>query len=667
MPSNQTPSKKKITVIEQVLTRAAKNSHALLAIMIIGVIAMMVLPVPSIVLDALIAINIALSLLMLMLSIYISSALGLSTFPTLIVLTTVLRLSINIATTKQILLHAHAGDIIETFGRLIMGGSLIVGLVVFTVIAVVQFIVISKGGERVAEVAARFNLDALPGKQMAIDADLRAGFIDKQEARHLRQVLAQESQMYGSMDGAMKFVKGDAIAAILIAIVNIVGGVFIGTFVDGMSMTDALARYSLLSIGDGMVSQIPSLLISVAAGVLITRVSGQEDEPSDLATQIGKQVIEQPKALFAVSAMMVAFIFVPGFPILPFFILAVIIGVLAWKISARQRKIPSFDTAQSLEGSIVSGTVPFIKDSTIVIPLRLLAANNLRQRLSPEALQKAIQNEKDKLRNDLGLEFPALQITFVDSLADNKFLVEVQEVAAFGGELKPTGENLEVDIAQRIAMVVKMRPDAFVGTQEINNLVKKAQIQLPDLHEEVMKSIPMQRVLEVLRRLALEGVSLRYLREIYESLLTWAIRERDNAMLCEYVRIDLGRFICQKFIDERRKMRVITLDAATEEQIRSGIQQGTSGSYLVLAPVIQQELLKAIASAIRLFPIGHPVVLLATLETRRFLRKLLAQTMPHIHILSYPELPADVQIQSITKITIARRPSPNTRTTLQRS
>ena len=645
------------SLAERMMGMVARNSHFVMAALVTCVVATMVLPVPPVVLNVLIAFNISISVLLLMLSIYIPSALGMSTFPTLIVLTTVMRLSLNIASTKQILLHAHAGSIIETFGRLVMGGSVVVGLVVFSIIAVVQFIVISKGAERVAEVGARFTLDALPGKQMSIEADLRGGFIDKQEARRQRQVLAQESHMHGSMDGAMKFVKGDAIASILIALVNIIGGVSIGVGMLGMTMGDAMARYTLLSIGDGMVSQIPSLLTSIAAGVLITRVAGQEDRPRNLAGQIGRQVVDQPMALLASSGIMLAFLLVPGFPKVPFVLLALLFFVLGWRARNRQRAVPSFEPVapQDRAGGVGANALVSLEESTIVAPLLLHIAENLRDRLSPVALQQALEHEKSQLQHDLGLVFPALQVRFNADLPDDAFVIDVQEVPAQRGDLPADLSVAEAELARRVALVVRMRPDAFVGTQEINELVKRSQAKLPDLHDEVMRTMPMQRVSEVLRRLALEGVSLRYLREIYESMLTWAAREKDTAMLCEYVRIDLGRFICQKFLDERRSLRVLTLDASTETQLRSHVQQGVNGAYLAMPPEASRELLASVKTAVSRLPSGVVPVLLTTVETRRFLRRLLVQAMPQLHVLSYPELPADIQIQPLGRIVLPRR------------
>jgi type III secretion protein V len=646
--------------ISNMLRVATMHSHLVMVVLILGVVALMVLPIPPVLLDLLIAFNISTGVLMLMLAIYIPGSLGMSTFPSLIVLTTVLRLSLNIASTKQILLHAHAGNIIETFGRLVMGGQVVVGLVVFSIIAVVQFIVISKGAERVAEVGARFTLDAMPGKQMSIEADLRGGLIDKFEAKRRRSLLEQESQMHGSMDGAMKFVKGDAVAAIIIAIVNIIAGIYIGVVNLNMPIADAMSRFTLLSVGDGMVSQIPSLLTSIAAGILTTRLAGEEGRPRNLATQIGRQITAQPMALMAASGILFSLLLVPGFPKLPFLMLAIIFGAVGWRAMKRVKNAASFERA----GTALVGAQPATDDadrariedeSVIVAPLLLRVAVNVRSQMSPVALQAALENEKHKLQLEIGLTFPKLQVRFDDSLEDNTYAIDVQEISSPAvrlSDVSNTSEaNLsETELARSVADVVRNRPDAFVGMQEINALVKRVQLHLPDLSEEVLRAMPMQRVAEVLRRLALEGVSLRYLREIYESLLTWAGREKDPALLCECVRADLGRFICHRFIDSERCLKVITLDPAAESIVRDGIKQGANGAYIAILPNTQRELIETAVKLISELPDGLPSILLVTQETRRFIRRILVARLPQLHILSYAELPSDVQINSIGSI-----------------
>ncbi len=314
-----------------------RQHDLLLALLIVAVIALMILPLPPFMLDTLIALNLSLSVILLMVSLYISSPLGLSTFPSLLLFTTLFRLSLNIAATRQILLHADAGDIIFTFGNLVVGGDIIVGIVVFLIIAIVQFIVIAKGAERVAEVGARFTLDAMPGKQMSIDADLRAGLIDKEEARTRRSLLERESHLYGAMDGAMKFVKGDAIAALIIAAVNIIAGLSVGTLRKGMDLGTALDTYSVLTVGDALVSQIPSLFVSIAAGVLITRVADPARKQGEgLGGEIAEQIRAHPRALLIAAVVVTGLILVPGFPKLQFFALAAASWLCRLLVAARK-------------------------------------------------------------------------------------------------------------------------------------------------------------------------------------------------------------------------------------------------------------------------------------------------------------------------------------------
>ena len=646
--------------------RAQRHGHFLAAFALAGVVALMVLPIPPALLDVLLALNLTSGVVLLMLALYIRGPLGLTTFPSLLLITTVLRLALNVASTKQILLHAHAGQIIETFGRLVMGGQVVVGLVVFSIIAIVQFIVIAKGAERVAEVGARFTLDAMPGKQMSIDADLRAGSIDKATAFQRRSVLEQECQMHGAMDGAMKFVKGDAIAAIIIAVVNIVAGMAIGAGQRGMSIADAASRYVLLSVGDGMVSQIPSLFASVAAGILITRVAGHS-APGDghLAGQIGRQIMSQPRALIASSAILLSFVLVPGFPVLPFLMLSGLAGGAGFWIHRRERLGKGLEALGSGRAGSASGAVVPAPAGgadagmAIVCPLRIRLSLAMRERLMPPLLDAALAREKSQLQQALGLPFPGLSVQFDASLPDDDFVVDVQEIPARRAQLLdsvPSGDR-EALMAKIVAEVVRYRPDAFVGLQEIHGLIGRAESSLPELSAEVMRALPLQRLAEVLKRLAMEGVSLRYLREIYESLLLWATREKDTAMLCEHIRVDLGRFICHPLVDENRRMRVIALDPATEQQVRQAVQQGPSGAYLSLPPQSVGRLLAAVEAEMNRWSGEGQPILLTSLETRRFVRRLVATKMPTLHVLSHQELPADIMVEAVGRVAIVSAPA----------
>lgn len=435
---------------------AGRAQDALLAIMAVAVISLMVLPLPPALLDLLISVNIGLSVMLLMLSLYVSTPLGLSTFPTLLLFTTLLRLSLNIASTRAILLNADAGRIIETFGKLVVGGSVIVGVVVFLIIAIVQFIVIAKGAERVAEVGARFTLDALPGKQMSIDAELRAGILDKDEARANRATLQRESQLYGAMDGAMKFVKGDAIAGLLIALVNILAGISVGVGVHGMALADAASIYSILTVGDGLVSQIPSLFVSLAAGVLITRVSGAESEtPPSLGSQIGQQIGAQPKALFVTAAVLALFMLVPGFPKVQFLVWSglFMVGGFALQRAARRRVtwdpmtpaalhrdgIMRARSSTELESELVASYALTLRLSPTLAGLVAHAAPHQSRSRSDyhpiananapdSALAREIAHARETVTRRLGVPFPGIGIVIDERLPADHFAILVNEV-----------------------------------------------------------------------------------------------------------------------------------------------------------------------------------------------------------------------------------------------
>lgn len=324
------------------LGRVGERKDILLVVLLLAVVFMMVLPLPPLLLDILIAVNITISVVLLMMSVYIGSPLQFSVFPAVLLITTLFRLALSVSTTRMILLQADAGQIVNTFGSFVVGGNLVVGIIIFLIITIVQFLVITKGAERVAEVSARFSLDAMPGKQMSIDGDMRAGVIDVNEARARRAVIEKESQMFGSMDGAMKFVKGDAIAGLIIIVVNILGGIAIGVTQKGLSTADALQLYAVLTVGDGMVSQVPALLIAITAGIIVTRVSS--DESADLGSDIGEQAVAQPKALLIGGLLLVLFGLIPGFPTLTFLALALLVGgggyFMLWRQRAGQRRFP---------------------------------------------------------------------------------------------------------------------------------------------------------------------------------------------------------------------------------------------------------------------------------------------------------------------------------------
>jgi type III secretion protein V len=672
----------------------SRRGDLAMAAVIVAVIALMVVPLPTPLLDGLIATNLAVSVALLMLSMYVPSALGLSTFPSLLLLTTLFRLSLNIASTKLILLHAAAGHVIDTFGRMVVGGNVVVGLVVFIIIAIVQFIVIAKGAERVAEVGARFSLDGMPGKQMSIDADLRAGLVDKEEAHRRRRDLEQESRLYGALDGAMKFVKGDAVAALIIAFVNIVAGITIGVSMHGMSVGTSVDTYSILSVGDGMAAQIPSLFVSIAAGILITRVESRSKARETLGIQIAQQILAQPTALLAAAALIATFLLVPGLPAWPFVTLALLLasaGYLGRRV-ARAANAGSASVTPAMQRDC--GTVPAEGNvghggGSIAVPLRLRVGAALRTGLSLDAFDAALETQRVGLAQDLGLPFPGLQISTDETLVGGQYSIDVQEIPVthgdlqksnvldFGGREEPANDaaetavpatqtaaprgtpdmpdaasatNREPTLAAHIAWVVRRHADAFIGIQETHELLARAAMQLPELAAEAQKAVPLQRIADVLRRLVEEGVSIRYLREICESLVVWGGREKDIVMLAEYVRIDLGRFIVPRYLDAKGQLRAILLDADAEKALQEAIQQGPGGSFLALPPETAQSLLTAADSALTPVRSGGTQVVLAPMGVRRYLKKFLTTRFPTWAVLSFQELPAHVQIHAVGRL-----------------
>ncbi|MEI6415347.1 MAG: FHIPEP family type III secretion protein, partial [Pseudomonadota bacterium] len=393
----------------------------MLAALLVSVIFMMILPLPLLLIDTLLAMNLGLSALLLMVAVYLPSPLSLSSFPSLLLITTLFRLSLSISTSRLILIQADAGQIIFTFGNFVIAGNLIVGLVIFMIITIVQFIVITKGTERVAEVGARFNLDAMPGKQMSIDSDMRAGLIDMDEARRRRNVLEKESQLYGAMDGAMKFVKGDAIATLIIVFVNILGGVSIGVLQRGMEAGAAMQIYAILTVGDGLISQIPALFISITAGIIVTRVT--QEENSNLGAEISAQLMGQPRAITIAAVIMLGFALIPGFPAPVFLTLGVLAGAMAYTLTRKSATTSqTTDTASILTAAAPAGQKPSSRKLTEqeefapTLPLILDLAAGLQPHLPLAPLNDELIQVRRALFYDLGVPFPGIHLRFNESL-----------------------------------------------------------------------------------------------------------------------------------------------------------------------------------------------------------------------------------------------------------
>ena len=679
-----------------VLTRFAD----LILVSLVGVmVGLMIVPLPTFLLDIFLTINITVAVTILMVSIYISSPTQIASYPTLLLITTLYRLSLDISATRLILLKADAGEVIRAFGMFVVSGNFVVGAVIFLIITLVQFIVITKGAERVAEVAARFTLDAMPGKQMSIDADLRAGIIDFHQARARREGLSRESQFYGAMDGAMKFVKGDAIAGIVITVINIVGGLIIGVAMNGMSAMEAVQTYSILTIGNGLVSQIPALLISISAGMVVTRVAS-ETKDSNLGKDVASQILGQPKAIAVASGLLTVMAIIPGLPKIPFFILAALTGSLAWGLFRAQNmqaaavEQTNSTAAGQAQDPQVSITVPLVLQvSEALTPLLDTATDTGKQ------FYEQLVQVRNGLYYDLGVIFPAIQVKGNTPGEAGSYTIWANEVPVVSGQIRldaalvnDTAENLAIygfkaedtsnpatgkaaawvpradaERAKAVGLQVwdtheilllhvthylKRNARDFIGIQEVQGMVGALKQYYPTLVEETIpKPISLQTLTEILRRLVEEEVSIRDLKIILQTLCEWGRVEHEVLALTEQVRAGLKRKICYQISHGRPLLFVYRLDPEFEDMFRNSIRQSASGAYLSMDPASSQQLMAAARAQIGDLPPGaqRPVIV-TDAEIRRFVKRLLDFAIPEITVLSYDQLTPQINLQPLGTI-----------------
>jgi type III secretion protein V len=684
-----------------VLTRFA---DLLLVGLVAVMIGLMIVPLPTFLLDIFLTINITVAVTILMVSIYISSPTQIGSFPTLLLLTTLYRLSLDISATRLILLKADAGEVIRAFGMFVVSGNFVVGAVIFLIITLVQFIVITKGAERVAEVSARFTLDAMPGKQMSIDADLRAGIIDFQTARARREGLARESQFYGAMDGAMKFVKGDAIAGIVITAINIVGGLIIGVAMNDMSVMEAVQTYSILTIGNGLVSQIPALLISISAGMVVTRVASETPD-SNLGKDVAGQILGQPKAIAVASGLLTIMAIIPGLPKIPFFILASLTGSLAYGLFRAQKM--NLEASQRSQQEVVAAKVQDPQMS-LTVPLVLQAGEGLTPLVDIETeggkkFYEQLLGVRNGLYYELGVIFPSLQIKGNSPGDPGGYTIWANEVPVVNGLIRmdavmvndsvagisvyglkgeettnpATGKpaawiprdqairakeiGLTIWDSQEILLLhlahyLKKNARDFIGIQEVQVMVSALKQHYPTLVEEtVPKPVSLQTLTEILRKLVEEEVSIRDLKAIFQTLCEWGRAEHDALALTEQVRAGLKRKICYRLSEGRPLMFVYQLDPEIEEMFRNSIRQSASGAYLAMEPAMSQQVLEAARAQIGNLPASaqRPVIVTDG-EIRRFVKKLLDFAIPDVTVLSYDQITPQINLQPLGVIAPVR-------------
>jgi flagellar biosynthesis protein FlhA len=675
---------------------------------LLGTVLLLILPVPAFLLDTLLAISIALSLLTMLVILYLKEPSDFTGFPALLLFITLYRLALNVASTRLILLDGYAGHIIEAFGNFVVRGNYVVGLVVFLILVLINFIVITKGAGRIAEVAARFTLDALPGKQMSIDAELNAGLIKEDEARARRRHVEQEADFYGAMDGASKFVRGDAIAAILITLINVLGGFAVGILQKGMTISEALQRFTLLSVGDGLVSQIPALITSTAAGILVTRATSK----TNLGQDLSRQLLYYPRAITGLAGMMTVLAFVPGLPTMPFLILACGTGALAYALKKHGVTSPM---GAAHDSPVAAATEPSAKTSTPVTVAP--SADKLEGLLAVDALQielgyglvgladsrkggdllERVTGVRRTFAGEMGVIIPPIRLRDNLQLGANeyRFLLKGDPIAR--GELMPgqwlamnatsakttlkgvptvepvfhlpatwvtdvERKNAEiaghtvVDAASvlvtHLSETIKRHCHEILSRQDVQLLLDT----LKQTHSTVVNElIPAQlnvgQVQRILQNLLAEGISIRNLAGILEKVSDYTGVTKNPDELSEHARRALGGQIAKVYQTENGNLRAITLDPQLEQQIAQGVRQSPTEVALVMEPKLARHLMDALSKLVQqMLAAGHPPVVLCAPQIRLGFRRFFESTFAELAVLSYSELPARVQIQNAAVI-----------------
>ena len=681
------------------LRQVMGRSDIMAAVGLVSILLIMIIPIPPILLDLFLAANITIGLLILIISLYIVKAVEFSIFPSILLTTTLFRLALNVASTRLILLHgdegpAAAGAVIQSFGQFVVGGNYVIGVVIFIILVIINFMVITKGAGRAAEVAARFTLDAMPGKQMAIDADLNAGLINEEQARRRREEISAEANFHGAMDGASKFVKGDAIAGIIITLINIGAGFVIGVLQKGMPMAEAARNYTILTVGDGLVAQIPALIISTAAGLLVTRSSGDKDFGSDMKTQFSRNSV----ALWVVSAMVMVFALIPGLPFFPFLVLSISLALMAWQMEKSKRAeaekvvelpkeaplkreenyeemlnvdllqlevgyglIPFVDSAQDGEllTRIQSIRKQFAINSGFIVP-PVHIRDNLQ--LSPNQYTFSLKGVKvaeaemlpghymamdpgmvtEKIRG-IATKEPAFGLPALWITEDKK---ERAQIAGY------TVVDCTTVMATHISEVIKQYAHELIGRQEVQGLLDNLAKSYPKLVEELVPTVlSLGTIMRVLQNLLREGVSIRDLRTILETMADWAPVTRDTDILTEYVRHALARTISSN-LAINGVIPIITLSKQVEDIIVNSVQHKETGSYLSIDPTIAQQILDSIGKVITLFEGGSRPTLLSAPQIRPHVRSLTERYFPSLMVISHNEVIPSLKVRSLGTVAL---------------
>ncbi|WP_299019552.1 flagellar biosynthesis protein FlhA [uncultured Photobacterium sp.] len=694
--------KQKLTPLLQLLAKGQLG----IPLLLMTILAMVILPIPPLVLDMLFTFNIVLALLVMLVSVYSKRPLDFSVFPSILLVATLLRLALNVASTRVVLLNGHdggaaAGKVIEAFGDVVIGGNYVVGMVVFVILMIINFVVVTKGGERISEVSARFTLDAMPGKQMAIDADLNAGIIDHIQAKTRREDVAQEADFYGSMDGASKFVRGDAIAGMLILFINIIGGISIGVFQHGLSFSDAFQTFALLTIGDGLVAQIPSLLLATAAAIIVTRVADSDD----LSKQVSKQMLASPTALFVVSGIMLILGLIPGMPHMAFLCFSALIGLTAWRMRSYEAptKHEDLERAEQIveqheqpeNKELVTGDIPIVHAMSLNVGFRLV--NLIDRRQGAELLNRLVGIRKTlteqrgfvipqiHVKDDLGLEASQYQILVrgakiiqADLEMDHLMAINPGQVygnvdgiltkdPAYGMEavwIAPSDKDKAVNlgytvvdhatiISTHVSKVVNDHIDDILSPEEVSGVIDRLASINAKLAEDLQKKLTPQQLLRVFRQLTIDGVSLSDIVTIANSLVESAELSQDPILLAADVRCVLRRVLLGNLIGMRADVPAVTLSNELENVLLGALSQAQSGGHVqldgfALEPTVIEKLQRTLPEVLDNMRLhGHTPILLVLPQLRPLLARYARVCARGLHVLSFNEIPDDKSVSVV--------------------
>ena len=681
-----------------------RQDLALIGILLTAII-VMIIPMPTIMIDVLIAFNISLTMLILIVAVYLDRPTSFSTFPAIILIATTFRLAISISTTRTVLTTAEGGAIIETFGNFVTGGNIVVGLVIFLIITIVQFMVITKGAERVAEVAARFVLDALPGRQMSIDAELRAGDLTPDEARRRRRHLDKENQFFGAMDGAMKFVKGVAIAGLLIIGVNIIGGIASGTTQLGMSIGQASHTFSLLTIGDGLVAQIPALLLALCSGAVVTRVA--TDETNDLGKDIANELTNSSRTLYVAGGVVSAIGLVPGFPTFMFIIFGALLGWMGYNAAelTKKRDADAREAEALRTGVLDQGVVQTIEENETAQPkaserLVIRAGTGLFARIDTAAFVSARDSGRSALARRIGFSVSRFGVIEDKTVPEHGFAIDLDQVPLFNGMIPadaiavecdrqiveiqqipfmniPTNWRLRrvtfvreldearllegglpilrpADLLVRLALrLLHDHAGQIVGYDDIQKVMDQARKEAPKLAEQVNQALNIATISDIFRRLVDEKVPMAPLRTLLEALLEWAPRESDPAILAEHARGALRRQICHTLADSRRMIAAYVIEPDLERELRDALRVTESGVFMTLPSKLANSVLAQLETVAQApDPNAPEPVIVTAVDLRRHMQTYLRSHNMPIPVISYQEVASEFQVQPIGTLTV---------------